>query len=151
MNRFDAKKSMTIWVCICSIFGATWVFTLPLVVGFDREVLAQESEEDDFKLNVFNRYGRPIGGINANGNVYNIQGRSIGYVSARGTIFNVADKCIGRVVPDGKVYNQIGKELGYVTSDGRVFNRLGRRVGMVDARGDVFLIGGAARSILFRR
>jgi len=149
MYGFNFKKSMATLVCICSILGATWASTLLLTVDFDRQVLAQESKKDDFKPNVFNRYGRPIGGIDVDGNVYNRQGRSMGYVSARGTVYNVAEKCIGRVSPDGKVYNQLDKELGHVATDGRVFNRKGRLVGMVDAQGDVFLIGGAARSIFF--
>ncbi|UCF56617.1 MAG: hypothetical protein JSW15_11180 [Deltaproteobacteria bacterium] len=150
MDRFHVKRKVNVWVCICLFTGVFCIFTLPIIGNLTGQVLAQSGQKDEPEPNVFNRSGKPIGRVDADGNIFNLYGKSIGSVDASGTVYNVGKRAIGKVDLNGKVSNQLGTELGSVDTDGRIYNRNGRTVGIVNAYGDIILIGGAARSLLLK-
>ena len=148
MGRVNAKEEKMAKVFICLLIGVVFVASLSGTAGLNREVFAQGAQKDKPDSNVFNRYDKPIGSVDADGIVTNRYGKAVGSVDTAGTVYNVRKKAIGTVSPNGKVFNQTGTELGSVDKDGRVYNRNGRLLGKVDIQENIILTGGAARLLL---
>jgi hypothetical protein len=149
MGKRNPNKNMGHLVCICLMMGIVCIAPLTLAAEFraipgDNGTEKKEAPEG----NVLNRYGKPVGAVEANGNITNRLGRSVGSVDATGTVFNVSNIIVGRVESDGKIYNQSGTLLGSFDTEGNVFNRNGTKVGAVKTDGKSILIGGAARLLL---
>jgi hypothetical protein len=102
--------------------------------------------------NVLNPYGGPVGAVLPDGKITNPYGTVIGSVDEQGNIYNVSKMLIGKVDSSGKVTNQTGTVLCTVDAQGNVYNVSGIKIGsVVDTGGNLFLIGGAARLILYMR
>ena len=150
MGRITDKKDKNAAICICLVIGFVFIAALSGTADGNREVFAQGVQKDGPEQNVFNRYNKPIGSVDANGIVSNRYGKSVGSVDSAGIVYNVSKRVIGKVHPDGNVFNQTGTKLGSVDADGRVYNRNGRDVGSVDFKGNIILTGGAARLLLLK-
>jgi len=148
MGRVNGKKEKKAKLLNCLLTVVFFVAALSGTASLNREVFAQGAQKDKPEPNVFNRYDKPIGAVDADGIVSNRFGKAVGSVDKAGTVYNVRKKAIGTVSPNGKVFNQTGTELGSVDADGRVYNRNGRLLGKVDIQGNIILTGGAARLLL---
>jgi hypothetical protein len=153
MARSTCERSILFCVIIFLVITGLCVFESASISHLNGQAFAQASKKDSFEPNVFNRTGRPIGGVDADGNVYNLQGRPIGSVDSGGTVYSVFQKPLGKVDSTGKVFNLIGTLLGSVDAYGNVFNINGRKLGSVKPPDpeNIIQIGGAAWLLLLRR
>jgi len=152
MARSICERSILFGVIIFLVVAGPCLFESASLSHLDGKAFPQTSKEGAFEPNVFNRTGRPIGGVDADGNVYNLQGRPIGSVDSGGIVYSIFQKPLGKVDSTGKAFNLIGTLLGSVDAYGNVFNINGRKVGSVKPPDpeNIIQIGGAAWLLLLR-
>ena len=102
---------------------------------------------------VYDKDGKLIGTIDANGNMYDLNGNYMGRIDKNGNVYDKDGNLIGKFTPNakdttcvnakynGEVHDKNG-DLLYTIKCGKVYDKYGNLIGTIDANGNMYDLNG---------